>query len=116
MRDRVRETVPAVRAELAHDRAFLLPLRIFIGLGWLRAAAAKAIDPGWYDGSELTLFLHAQLGWSQEAFPFYGRLMEAVFLPNAGLLGIAVIAMQAFAGIAIVAGFYTNAGLLVGLV
>jgi hypothetical protein len=116
MRDRLRDTVAIVRAELAHDRAYLLPLRIFIGLGWLRAAAAKAIHPGWYDGSELTIFLEAQLGWSQEAFPFYGTLMEAVFLPNAALLGIVVILLQLFAGVAIVAGYYTNAGLLVGLV
>ncbi len=116
MRDRVRDTVAAVRAELAHDRAYQLPLRIFIGLGWLRAAAAKANDPAWYDGSELTSFLNAQLGWSQEAFPFYGTLMEAVFLPNAALLGIVVIVLQSFAGIAIVAGYHTNAGLLVGLV
>ena len=115
MRGRVRDTVAALRVELAQGRAYLLSLRLFIGLGWLRAAAAKAIDPGWYDGAELTVFLEAQLGWSQEAFPFYGTLMEAVFLPNAVLLGIAVIVLQAFAGIAIVAGFYTNAGLLVGL-
>ncbi len=73
-RPRLRDTVAAVRAELAHDRAYLLPLRIFIGLGWLRAAVAKAIDPAWYDGAALTVFLDAQLGWSQEAFPFYGRL------------------------------------------
>jgi thiosulfate dehydrogenase (quinone) large subunit len=116
MRDRVRDTVAAVRVELAHDRAYLLPLRIFIGLGWLRAAAAKATDPAWYDGAELTIFLNGQLGWSQEAFPFYGTLMEAVFLPNAALLGIVVIVLQLFAGMAIVAGYYTNAALLVGLV
>ena len=42
--------------------------------------------------------------------------MEAVFLPNAALLGIAVIVLQSFAGVAIVVGFYTNAGLSVGLV
>lgn len=105
----------ALRAELADHRAYLLPLRIFIGLGWLRAAAEKLINPGWYDGSELTAFLTGQLGWSQEAFPFYGTLMESVFIPNATALGLAVIVLQLFAGITILTGSFTNAGLWAGL-
>lgn len=102
--------------ELSQDRAYLLPLRVFIGLGWLRAATEKIVDPGWYDGTELTAFLEQQLGWSQEAFPFYGALMEGIFLPGATALGIVVILAQLFAGVSILAGYYTNAGLLVGLV
>ncbi len=102
--------------ELGKDRAYLLPLRVFIGLGWLRAAVEKIIDPAWYDGTALTVFLQQQLGWSQEAFPFYGTLMETVFLPGATVLGIIVILVQLFAGLAILFGAYTNAGLLVGLV
>lgn len=105
-----------VARELGKDRAYLLPLRVFIGLGWLRAAVEKVVDPGWYDGTELTVFLQQQLGWSQEAFPFYGTLMESVFLPGAAGLGIIVILAQVFAGLAILFGAYTNAGLLVGLV
>lgn len=102
--------------ELSKDRAYLLPLRVFIGLGWLRAATEKLVDPGWYDGTELTAFLEQQLGWSQEAFPFYGVLMETVFMPGATVLGIIVILAQLFAGVSILAGYCTNAGLLVGLV
>lgn len=107
--------VRALRAELSDHRAYLLPLRIFIGLGWLRAAAEKLIEPGWYDGSALTAFLRGQLEWSQEAFPFYGTLMEAVLIPNATALGLVVIVLQLLAGITILAGFYTNAGLWAGL-
>ena len=105
--------VRATRAELAKERAYLLPLRLFIGLGWIRAAVAKLIDPGWYDGSELTSFLESQLAWSEEAFPFYGTFMETVLLPNAAVLGVLVIALQIVAGLTIAAGFYTSAGLLV---
>ncbi len=103
----------AVRAELAKERAYLLPLRLFIGFGWLRAAVAKIIDPGWYDGSELTAFLDGQLAWSEAAFPFYATFMEAVLLPNAAVVGVVVIALQLVAGVAIAAGYYTSAGLLV---
>lgn len=102
----------AGQAALANERAYLLPLRLFIGFGWLRAAVAKILDPGWYDGSALTEFLDAQLAWSEEAFPFYGSLMESVLLPNAAAVGIVVILLQLFAGITITAGYYTNAGLL----
>lgn len=113
---RVDEARSWLKSELGKDRAYLLPLRIFIGLGWLRAAAEKVVDPGWYDGTELTAFLQQQLGWSQEAFPFYGTLMESVFMPGAAALGIFVILAQLFAGLTILLGYYTNAGLLVGLV
>lgn len=113
---RMERTRSFLTGELGKDRAYLLPLRVFIGLGWLRAATEKIVDPGWYDGTELTAFLEQQLGWSQEAFPFYGALMEAVFLPGATVLGIIVILAQLLAGVSILAGYYTNAGLLVGLV
>ncbi len=113
---RVDEVRSRLRSELSKDRAYLLPLRIFIGLGWLRAAAEKVVDPAWYDGTALTAFLQQQLGWSQEAFPFYGTLMESVFMPGATALSIVVILAQLFAGLAILLGYYTNAGLLVGLV
>lgn len=111
--DLIARALRGTRAELAKERAYLLPLRLFIGLGWLRAAVAKLIDPGWYDGSELTAFVERQLAWSEEAFPFYGSFLETVVLPNAPAAGILVILLQVFAGITITAGFYTNAGLLV---
>ena len=31
----------------------LLPLRIFLAAGWLRAAAEKLIDPQWWNGNKL---------------------------------------------------------------
>ncbi len=51
----------------ARQPAWAAVTEIFIGLGWLRAATAKSIDPGWWDGSALEQFLveheGATLGW-----------------------------------------------------
>ncbi len=57
-RDRTRRLA---RRELSKDGAYLLPLRLFIGMGWLRASAEKIPDPGWYDGTALTAFLKDEL-------------------------------------------------------
>jgi hypothetical protein len=42
--------------ELRKPGAYLPPLRVFIGIGWLRARAEKFVEPGWYDGSSLAAF------------------------------------------------------------
>ena len=56
--------------ELQKEKAFMLPLRLFIGLGWLRAFAEKLIDPTWYSGAKLTEFLTTQLSADLVYFPF----------------------------------------------
>ena len=33
------------KKELCKEGAYLLPLRLFIGMGWLRASAEKIVDP-----------------------------------------------------------------------
>lgn len=111
----VRHLQALVLTELRKDRAYLVPLRLFIGLGWLRAAVEKVVDPAWYDGVALSSFLTQQLAWSQEAFPLYGALMERVLLPAATPIGLLVIVLQFAAGVAIVVGYRTGPALLVGL-
>lgn len=111
-----REVLRAVADELRKPAAFLVPLRLFIGFGWVRAAAEKLIEPGWYDGSQLTAFLQDQLAWSQEAFPFYGWLMENLFMPQATALGVVVMLGQLVIGLAILTGFATSVALLAGIV
>lgn len=96
--------------DLRHETAVLVPLRGFIGLGWLRAAVEKAVDPGWADGSSLTAFLLQQGGHA--AFPAYQALMTDVFLPHAVLLSWIILIGQLLAGAAIGAGFLTRAALI----
>src|SRR3712207_202863 len=45
------------RFELTGECASLLPIRVFLGLGWLRAAIEKLIEPMWWDGTALRFFL-----------------------------------------------------------
>ncbi len=108
-RDKVRRLA---RQELSKDGAYLLPLRIFIGIGWLRTSAEKIIDPGWYDGTALTAFLEEELAGGHVVFPFYRALITDVFLPNASALGAIIMIGELLAGVAILIGMFTNAALL----
>ena len=104
-----------VRGELAGDRIFLVPLRAFIGVGWLRAFAEKAIEPGWWDGAGVSDFLRHQLAEGSVVFPAYRVLVTEVFLPHAAAFGWMVMVGQLLAGLAILGGVFTTAALLGGL-
>src|SRR4028119_1730219 len=112
IRDKVRQLA---RRELSKDGAYLLPLRFFIGMGWLRASAEKIADPGWYDGTALTAFLEQELAGGHVVFPFYRAMIADVFLPNASALGVIVLIGELLAGVAILIGMFTNAALLGGM-
>jgi thiosulfate dehydrogenase (quinone) large subunit len=102
-------------ADLQRPEVFLVPVRVFIGLGWLRAGAEKLIDPSWYDGAALTTFLLGQLQSGAMPFPFYATLTHDLFLPHVAGLSWIVIVGQLLAGLAILCGGLTNLALLGGL-
>lgn len=104
-----------VDAAARADGAYLIPVRIFVGLGWLRAFGEKAADPGWTDGTSLSAFLLGQMESGRIAFPTYEALVGRVFLPNATALGWVVLLGQLLVGIAILCGGLTTAALLGGL-
>lgn len=104
-----------IRGELATDRIYLAPLRLFIGIGWLRAFAEKAIDSGWRSGTGVSDFLQHQLATGQIVFPAYGELVTGFFLPHAAALGWVIIVGQLLTGLAILCGAVTRAALIGGL-
>lgn len=104
-----------IHKELHQEGAYLLPLRIFIGIGWLRAATEKLLEPDWYDGTALESFFEAQREEGLLRFPFYETLIDEVFIPNASVIGWIVIVGQILAGISILTGTFTNLGLIGGL-
>lgn len=104
-----------LETELHKGNALLLPLRLFIGLGWLRAGVEKIIDPLWRSGDKLTTFFQAQLGADAVYFPFYETLVNQIFAPNPLLLSWIVMLGELLAGIAILTGTLTTWALLGGL-
>jgi thiosulfate dehydrogenase [quinone] large subunit len=104
-----------VASQARLDGVYLVPLRLFIGLGWLRAFAEKAADPGWYDGARLAAFLTRQVTEGEVPFPLYQELITAVFLPHAQALSWIIMVGQLLAGLAIISGTFTNLALLGGL-
>ncbi len=104
-----------LEAELLKANAFLLPLRLFIGLGWLRAGVEKLIDPTWTSGAKLPTFFQAQMAADAVYFPFYETLITQLFEPNAFVLSWIILPGELLAGIAILTGTLTNQALLGGL-
>ena len=90
----------------------LVPARAFIGLGWLRACAEKLADSGWRDGSSLAAFLTGQMADGAVAVPAYQQAIENLFIPSAAALGLVIMVGQFLAGVAILAGGFTNAALI----
>jgi hypothetical protein len=87
-------------------------IELFIGLGWLRAATEKLIDPSWLSGTPIDAFIidHADLtiGW-------YQPVIDSVVLPNLTLVGLAVVATQVAAGVALVTGRRVGWALIAGM-
>lgn len=79
----------------------LLPLRLFLAAGWLRAGAEKLIDPQWWTGAKLRTFVGAQ---HDAALPFFRPVMDGLIAPNAQFVAIVVVVTQLLCGLAIAIG------------
>ena len=104
-----------LEAELLKGNALLLPLRLFIGLGWMRAGVEKLIDPLWRSGDSVLVFFQSQISADAVYFPFYETLITQVFAPHALVLSWLILIGELLAGIAILAGIFTTLALLAGL-
>jgi thiosulfate dehydrogenase (quinone) large subunit len=98
--------------ETNKDGAQLLPLRLFLGLGWLRAAAEKILNPDWFDGSVITAFLNTHLQGDDVVFPAYAWLINHLFLPGAPLLVWIVLIGQLLVGLGLIFGTYSRPALI----
>jgi uncharacterized membrane protein YphA (DoxX/SURF4 family) len=101
--------------ELQRENAYMLPLRLFIGLGWTRAGLEKLIDAEWHSGVSLIAFFTGQIDDRMIYFPFYERLINNLFMPHAQLLSWIIIVGELLAGLAIGLGLLTKPALLGGL-
>jgi thiosulfate dehydrogenase (quinone) large subunit len=101
-----------ISSETNKDGAHLLPLRLFIGLGWLRAAAEKILNPAWFDGGVITAFLNTQLHGEKVVFPAYTWLIMHAFLPSAALLAWIILIGQLLVGLGLIFGMYSRPALI----
>jgi thiosulfate dehydrogenase (quinone) large subunit len=104
-----------ISSETGKEGAHLVPLRLFIALGWLRALAEKLPNPAWLDGTALSDFLTTQLQGNHVVFPAYAWLITHVFLPNALLLTWIIMVGQLLVGLGLLFGAYSRAALIGGL-
>lgn len=105
----------SVNSQLRQEGAILLPLRLFIGLGWTRAALEKLLEPAWHNGTALLQFLTEQANADAIYFPFYQVWVVELFVPHVQFLSCVIMIGQLLAGIAIGIGLFTNLALLGGL-
>lgn len=101
----------AVQEQLNSNSIAVLPLRIFIGIGWLRASAEKIGDREWWSGVTLSGFLNDHVARGAIVFPEYRVLVERVFLPSVLVLAAVIAIGQLLVGIGILSGTFTNAAL-----
>lgn len=101
--------------QIQKRHAILLPLRLFIGLGWLRASIEKLLEPDWYSGAALHHFFYERIAEGDVAFPFYQFLMEGLFFTHAPLLSKLIIVGELYCGFAILLGLLMRPALLAGL-
>jgi thiosulfate dehydrogenase [quinone] large subunit len=102
-------------ATTPQEALYLVPLRIFIGLGWLRAGVEKVVDERWRSGDTLRGFIAVQLEEGL-VLPFYRPLLEGPIEQSAAFVAAVVLVAQLVIGVAILVGWRTTPALLVGMV
>jgi uncharacterized membrane protein YphA (DoxX/SURF4 family) len=93
----------------------LVPLRIFVGVIWLRAAAEKISEPAWWTGSGVEAFVRTQLASGAVATDWCAWLAENVVLTHAQTVAWVVVVLQTLAGLAILLGVASALFLIVGI-
>ena len=87
-------------------------IRLFIGIGWLRAVAEKLIEPAWRDGTEIIAFVD---GYSLWTLGWYRPIVDNLVLPNIRVILVILIAAQIFAALTLLSGRLLAYGVGVGI-
>jgi|JYMV01.1.fsa_nt_gi thiosulfate dehydrogenase [quinone] large subunit len=101
--------------EFKKEGSYLVPLRIFLGMGWLRAFSEKISDTGWTDGGEkLSMILNQKIE-SGLSFDFYIEFLNIFVIPNVDYWAFLIIIGQFLCGISLMLGIFTNIGLIAAI-
>jgi thiosulfate dehydrogenase [quinone] large subunit len=103
-------------ARMAQRRValLLLPLRVFLGIAWLRSGLAMILQPEWLDGTALTGFLHSQT--ADAPILLYTDVMVSAADRLAAPMGMAAALGQIAIGLGLITGTLTNLALLMAIV
>ena len=85
---------------------------VFLGLGWLRAVGAKAVDADWWNGAVLRDFVAEH---DDRAMWWYEPIVEHVVLPADQLWSVVVILLELAIGLALLTAWRLTPGLWAGL-
>lgn len=88
--------------------------RMMMGVLWLYALRWK-LPPGFEGRGERTIEEWLQLEVDHAAFAIYGRLIDAVVLPNVTLFSWVVFLLEFATGMSLLTGAFTRTGAAVGL-
>lgn len=91
----------------------VVPLRLFLIAGWLRAAAEKFTDEHWWSGSGVRAFLQLE---RPSALPFMRPLMDGVFTSQAQAIAVVVAVTQVVIAVGLGTGWFTRTALWMGIV
>jgi uncharacterized membrane protein YphA (DoxX/SURF4 family) len=79
----------------------VVPIRLFLAAGWLRAGVEKLIDDNWWNGHALRSFLADH---SSNGLPFFHPIVDRGIEPLALAVAFVVMATEIACGIAIALG------------
>lgn len=92
----------------------LLPLRVFLGIAWLRSGLSMVLQPEWFDGTALTGFLQSQT--ADAPILLYTDVMVSAADRLAAPMGMAAALGQIAIGLGLITGTLTNLALLMAIV
>ncbi|MEM9464977.1 MAG: hypothetical protein AAGA90_06375 [Actinomycetota bacterium] len=104
--------VAAIRSRTLAIPSWVLVIECFIGAGWLRAWAQKAISIDWWRGDALVTFL---ADTEAARVPWFHVVVDLVVAPNLIAVAAAVALVQLVVGLALVLGRHRVPALLTGI-
>lgn len=102
------------RVNLVFDRrcnpypGWVVLAQLFLGIGWLRAAVAKLIDPDWWTGQELTDFVSEH---EQDTIGWYEPVLDVVVVDVATGWAVVVLLLEVLIAAALLTSFRSATGL-----
>lgn len=107
-----RQPLAAKSANRRAVSALLVPLRLFLAAGWLRAGVEKVIDPSWWTGGVLDRFLTEQ---RPHMLPFFRSFSDVLIEPLALPVAWLVVGAQVVIGVGLLLGRFPRRALWAGV-